>query len=146
MGIDGIWFNWFNRFRSVLYYIGHTLNLLLPIQKMKLVFIPDQEVHSHAAVFPIRFVVSEEKSSSDLDFNFSGTPNVMVYDNTCFEDQLPNDVDIEIREPINGCLQVKCRADKSGVIADAIKAALFEFNSNFEGYDIVAEYTLTPQS
>lgn len=113
---------------------------------MQLIFIPDPEVHSKEIAFPIRFIVSVEKSTNDPDLNFAGIPAVMVYANRSYETQLPVGVDFEVQGPIERCLQVKFREAKPSVVSLAIKEALTSFSSYFGGYDIVAEFTLTPQS
>lgn len=112
---------------------------------MKLVFVPDPEVHSHQVRFPIRFVVAEELSVAS-DLNFSGIPPVVVYANTVYERQLSADLNFEVKPRIGGYLQVKCRADQDGVVAGAIKAALIAFNAAFGEYEVEARFEITPLS
>lgn len=100
---------------------------------MKLIFIPDPQVHSLKVRFPILFVVSERLSVAH-DVHFSDVPQVMVHANGSSEAQLP----------VGAYLQVSCNVGQSGAVTKAIKSALLACNDNFERYEVEARYEITP--
>ena len=101
-------------------------------------------MHPHEVAFPIRFVVSEDKSSKDSDLNFVGIPPVMVHANVDPEAQLSVGEIYKVGAVRDGCLHVTCREGQDGVVSLAIKAALATFSEPFLNYGVFAEFTLTP--
>lgn len=84
-------------------------------------YIVDLDVHSHEVRYPLNFVC-EDKTRR--------LPPVVVYDNTCYEDQLKHGERIRIGEPIHDSLQVVCRSDRGKEevrfgISEALNAHLF---------------------
>lgn len=122
------------------------MNLSLPIQKMKLIFIPDPKVHSHEVSFPVSFVFSKERSSSGLDLDLASIPQVVVHASTAYGLQLSAGAIYEVKPMIGDCLHVKCREYQDSVVSLAIKAALGEFKPLFLNYGVFAEYSITHQS
>lgn len=112
---------------------------------MKLVFIPDPNVHSHEVAFPVRFVVSQEKSSNDPDLHFAGIPPVVVHADVDPETLLSVGEIYKVGAAVDGCLHVKCRVDQDDVVSLATKAALVTFSEHFLNYGVFAEFTLTSQ-
>ncbi|MDQ5912287.1 MAG: hypothetical protein QG568_502 [Patescibacteria group bacterium] len=109
---------------------------------MKIRFVVDTLYHHSKVRFPIYFV--PDKEWVDTPSSFPEIPPILVFANSADETQLPEGINLEVREPLNGCLQVKCRVDRKGVVSEAIKAALVACNSIFTDFEVEAAYEITP--
>lgn len=109
---------------------------------MKIRFVVDTLYHYNTVRFPIYFV--PDKEWVDTPSSFPEIPPILVFANSADETQLPEGINLEVREPLNDCLQVKCRVDRKGGVAEAIKAALAAYNSIFTDFEVEAVYEITP--
>lgn len=125
----------------------------------KIRFVPCPQIHSHQVRFTLNLVpdpsMFEEhkpnfhrlKSKQEQDrnlVNLPPIPTILVYANTCYEDQLKPGEKWRIKPRIHGTLQVTSQGETRDSVSGAVKAVLSDYDPVFQDYEIGADFTLTP--